>query len=144
MKILFDSSVFIAAFIEAHNKHKLAFQWLERAKNNDFDLIVSAHSLLEVYSVLTSAPFQPPISSNTAKLLIENNIEKNAHIQSLSAKDYQQLIYATSEANLRGGIVYDSLIYYCAKKAKVDKIVTLNAKDFARLDTDHSIEIISL
>lgn len=40
--------------------------------------------------------------------------------------------------------VYDALIFECARKSGVDKIVTANVKDFTRLNIDKSIEIISL
>ena len=81
--VLFDSSALIAAFIEAHVKHKIAFEWLRRAKMKEFDFVVSAHSILEVYSVLTSAPFKPEISPASAKRIIDNNIKKDAKIFSI-------------------------------------------------------------
>lgn len=144
MKILFDSSILIAAIIEPHPKHAQALSWLIRAKDNEFDLIVSAHSLLEVYSVLTKAPFQPNITPETAKRLIDVNIKKNATIQCLDESDYFNLLDTISSQNLKGGIVYDALIYACAKKSKVQKIVTYNIKDFSQINIDDSIEIISL
>ena len=144
MKILFDSSVLIAAIIEPHPKHKQALSWLIRAKDKEFDLIVSAHSLLEIYSVLTKAPFQPNITPETAKKLIDVNIKKNATIQFLDASDYFKLLDTISSQNLKGGIVYDALIYACAKKFKVQKIVTSNVKDFVQIKIDDSIDIISL
>ena len=144
MKILFDSSSLIASVVEAHPKHESALSWLIRAKNREFDLVVSAHSLLEIYSVLTSAPFKPKISPETAKKLIDHNIKKLATIQFLNPEEYFTLIDSSSSHDYKGGIVYDALIFECAKKSRVDKIVTSNAKDFARLNKDNSIELISL
>ncbi|MBN1998525.1 PIN domain-containing protein [candidate division KSB1 bacterium] len=83
MKILIDSSVIIASMIESHPNHDSALLWIERARKEEFLLFVSAHSLLEVYSVLTKAPFKPRISSETAKRLIERNIKNIANIHSL-------------------------------------------------------------
>ena len=65
----------IAAFVEAHPKHKHAILSMMKAKNKEFDLLVSSHSLLEIYSVLTSAPFKPRISPEIEKQLIDNNIK---------------------------------------------------------------------
>ena len=144
MRILFDSSTIIAAIVEPHPKHVQALSWLTRAKNKEFDLVVAAHSLLEIYSVLTKAPFQPKISPATAKRLIEINIKKNATIQFLDSNDYLDLLETISSQNLRGGIVYDALICACAKKSSVQKIVTANSKDFHAVNPDTSIQIISI
>ena len=144
MKILFDTSSLIAAVVEAHPKHKSSLSWLIRAKNHEFDMIVSAHSLLEIYSVLTTAPFKPKISPETANKLINNNIKELATIQFLNPEEYFTLLDLSSTLDFKGGIVYDALIFECAKKSRVDKIVTSNIKDFTRLNIDKSIEIISL
>ncbi len=138
MKILFDSSVLIAAFVESHPKHKSALSFLIKAKNKEFELFVSAHTILEVYSVLTSAPFTPKITSVIAKRLIENNIKSIAKIIYLLDKDYFAIVEKMSRAGLIGGIVYDAIIVECALNSKVDKIVTLNPKDFLRLTKESS------
>lgn len=144
MRILFDSSTLIAAIVEAHQKHEIALSWLLRAKNKEFDLIVSAHTLLEIYCVLTKAPFKPKISSLTARKLIETNIKNIAIVQSLNSEDYFKLLDSVCSLDLKGGIVYDALIYRCAIKSNAKKIVTLNTKDFNQLNIDESVEIISL
>jgi len=141
---MFDSSTLIAAMVEAHPNHDQAFSWLLRAKAEEFELVVSAHSLLEVYSVLTTAPFKPRISPETAKKLIDANIKNIATIHALNTNDYLQLIHWVSDLNIKGGIVYDALILQCAKKAGIKEIVTMNAKDFNRIWHEESIKIISI
>lgn len=144
MKILFDSSVLIAAFVESHPKHKSALPFLIKAKNREFEFIVSAHTILEIYSVLTSAPLKPKISPIIAKKLIENNIKSIAKIVSLSDKDYLNIIQKMCDSDLKGGIVYDAIIVECGLKSKVDEILTLNPKDFSRLTEDNPLRIMSL
>ena len=141
MKILFDSSVLIAAFVESHPKHKSALSFLTKAKNREFELIISAHTILEIYSVLTSAPFRPKISPEIAKKLIKNNIKPIAKILYLSDKDYFKILDKMCDADLKGGIVYDAIIVECALKSKVDEILTLNPKDFSRLSANSSLRI---
>ncbi|MBN2710651.1 MAG: PIN domain-containing protein [Calditrichaceae bacterium] len=143
MKILFDTSVLIAAMIESHPKHRLALAWLIKAKNKEFEMIISDHSLLEIYSVLTSAPFKPRISPKTAFRLIDNNIYQNASIRSLEKRQYMQLIEKIAQQGFKGGIIYDAFIYESAQKAEVDKIITFNKKDFDLLNIGQKIEIIS-
>ena len=41
MKILFDTSVIIAALVETHPMHTRAFPWLKRARSAEFELIVA-------------------------------------------------------------------------------------------------------
>lgn len=144
MKVLFDSSILIAAIIASHSKHRKSFSWLSRARQNEFNMVVAAHSLLEIYSVLTGAPLRPKISPRTALKLIDVNIRNIAHVQSISSQEYIQLLENIEALNLTGGSVYDALIFFCAKKAGVDQLVTLNAKDFDRFNKNSTLEIISL
>lgn len=141
MNIIFDTSVLIAAFVESHIKHKNALSYLRKAKNREFKLFVSAHTILEVYSVLTSAPFTPKITTVIAKKLIETNIISIAKIIYLTDKDYFRIVKKMSNSNLMGGIVYDAIIVECALNSKVDEILTLNPKDFLRLTKDNSLKI---
>lgn len=141
MKILFDTSVLIAAFVESHPKHTYALSFLIRAKNREFELFISAHTILEVYSVLTSAPFKPKITAVVAKKLIETNIKTIAKIIYLTDKDYFRIVKKMSNSNLIGGIVYDAIMVECALNSRVDEILTINSKDFLRLTKDNSLKI---
>ncbi len=141
LKILFDTSVLIAAFVESLPKHKNALSFLIRAKNREFKLFISAHTILEVYSVLTSAPFNPKITAIKAKELIDTNIKDIAKIIYLTDKDYFRIVKKMSNSNLMGGIVYDAIIVECALISKVNEILTLNLEDFLRLTKDNSLKI---
>ena len=141
LKILFDSSVLIAAFVESHPRHKTALSFLMKARDKEFELFISSHSILEIYSVLTSAPFKPKITPLIAKQLIENNIKNFAKTIYLTDNDYFEIVEKMNISNLSGGIVYDAIIVECALKAKADEILTLNAKDFLRLTKGTSIRV---
>jgi predicted nucleic acid-binding protein len=144
LKILFDSSVLIAAFVESHPKHKSALSLLLKAKEKEFELIVSSHTVLEIYSVLTSAPFKPKITPLIAKQLIENNIKNIAKTIYLTDENYFDIVEKMSNSNLSGGIVYDAIIVECALKAKADEILTINPKDFLRLTNAIPIKVSSI
>ncbi len=141
MKILFDSSILIAAFIESHPKHKSALLSLTKAKNEEFELLISSHSILEIFSVLTSAPFKPRITPNIAKQIIDNNIKNLARTIYLTDKDYFKVIDRMNTLNFSGGIIYDAIIVECALKAQADEILTLNSKDFIKLTNDFPIKV---
>ena len=66
MKVLFDTSVIVAALIESHPMHERAFPWLKQAKAREFDLVVASHTLAELYAVLSTFPIKPRITSATA------------------------------------------------------------------------------
>lgn len=145
MKYLFDSSVIIAALIQSHPKHESALRWLSKVVSKEFSLFISARSLLEIYSVLTSAPFEPKITPETAKRLIDENLKNNAEIVHLTHKQYFEIVADMTKRGLTGGIVYDALIMKCAVKSDVDYLLTLNSKDFVRLqDAKKKVEVIGI
>ena len=74
MKVLLDTSVLIAAVIAKHDSHAKAFLILERVQNRKDEGFVAAHSLAEMYAILTKLP--PPFrhSPEQALLSIEENV----------------------------------------------------------------------
>ncbi len=110
MKILFDTSVLVAAMVEPHPMHSHAFPWLVRAKSREFDMAVAAHTLAELYAVLTTLPLIPRITPGAARRLIHDNVETTARVISLSSQDYVSVIKNLSDSGLFGGIIYGALI----------------------------------
>lgn len=133
MRILFDTSVIVAAVVENHPYHKKALPWLKKAKENEFELIIAAHTLAELYAVLTTLPVRPRISPAIAWSLIHDNIETTAKIIALTPSEYSLTIIYMSEKGFSGGIIYDALIAKAALKAKVDRLLTLNKMDFEKV-----------
>ena len=133
MKILFDTSVLVAALVESHPAHKRAFPWLKQARAQQFDMIVAAHTIAELYAVLSTLPIKPRISPLIARKLISENIETVGKLISLTPREYISVIKQISESGLAGGITYDALIAQVAQKANVEKLLTLNADHFARV-----------
>jgi len=133
VRTLFDTSVLVAAFIEEHPKHEKALPWLSKAKAQEFECIVSSHTLAELYAVLTTLPVKPRLSPGIAWRLIHENIEGVAKTVSLSPSEYRALIKRASEMGLSGGIIYDALIAKVAETSKVERIVTFNLRHFTRV-----------
>ncbi len=132
MKVLFDTSVLVAASVEAHPMHGRALPWLQRAHRGEVELHVASHSLAECYGVLTTLPVRPRIAPATASRLIRDNIESSARIVSLAVSDYTAVIHDLAQRGLAGGIVYDALIAAAARKSGVERLITLNPDDFER------------
>lgn len=133
MTVLLDTSVLVAAMIEAHPLHTVALPWLQRIQNGVETGLVAMHSLAEVYSILTILPIQPHIPPALARQLIEHNILNVFQIVSLSEQDYAELIRHLAGLGIVGGATYDALILHAAAKANVDRVVTFNEKHFRRV-----------
>jgi len=133
MKILFDTSVLIAAMVEVHPSHDPAFDWLRKAKAEEIEGFVCSHTLAETYAVLTKLPISPKISPNMAQRLIRDNLLSCTRVITLTSKDYTLVIDRLAGFGESGGVIYDALIVQAAKKAKADLLLTLNIKDFKRV-----------
>ena len=143
MRILLDTSVLVAAIVEAHPAHEQALPWLQRTRDGSDSGLVAAHSLAELYAVLTTLPIQPRISPTVAWQLIDHNVLNVLEIISLSHDDYFAAIKRLSDLGIAGGATYDALILQAALRANADQIVTLNEKDFRRVNPDLTDKMIA-
>lgn len=133
MKVLLDTSVLVAAVVEQHQSHENSYAALDRVQRGKDEGSVSAHSLAEMYAVLTKLP--PPFrhTPEQACLSIEENVTRHFQISALEASDYVALVREAALAGIQGGTVYDSIVLRCALKSKVQRMLTLNLKHFQNL-----------
>lgn len=132
MRVLLDTSVLVAAMTENHPAHERALPWLQRIRSGTDSGVVSAHSIAEMYAVMTALPVRPRISPSVVRQLIEQNVLENCEVVSLSEKDYADLIVHLASTGITGGMTYDALILHAATKVEVDRIITLNEKHFRK------------
>jgi predicted nucleic acid-binding protein len=133
VRILFDTSLLIAAVVEGHPAHAEAFPWLQRVKDKADVGVVAAHSLAEMYAILTRLPVRPSISPETARQIIKVNVLDICEVAALSGADYVALLNHLADLGIAGGATYDALLLHAAWKAGVDQVVTLNPDDFRRV-----------
>ncbi|RME71261.1 MAG: PIN domain-containing protein [Chloroflexi bacterium] len=143
MRILLDTSVLVAAMVEAHPAHEQAFPWLKRVTSGPDTGFVAAHSLAELYAILTTLPVQPRISPTDALELLKHNIIDTLKVVFLSDHDYIEVIEHLSTLGVVGGSTYDALILRTAVNTNVEQVVTLNEKDFRRVYPELADRIIS-
>ena len=143
MKVLLDTSVLVAAMIEAHPEHVRALPWLQRIKQSKDSGLVSAHSIAELYAILTTLPMKPRISPVIAYDLIRRNVIELCEVATLSTADYSELTKHLSQEGIIGGVTYDAVILYAAIKGQADRIVTLNENDFRRIFPKLALPIVS-
>lgn len=142
-RILFDTSVLVASMVQSHSKHALAASWVRKVQQGELSLVISSHSLVECYAVLTRLPLSPKISPAVARQLIVENFLEMAEVITLSQKEYFDLLQDCANHNFSGGIVYDALIFKMAIFSEVDHLLTLNYMDFMRFSFDRQDFIIT-
>jgi predicted nucleic acid-binding protein len=133
MKVLLDTSVAVAALLRGHPSHSVAALWLSRAHARAFDFLFSAHSLAELYAVLTRIPVAPAIAPAVAGQLIRENILSCATVVALRPNQYAELIDEAAARGLLGGMIYDAVIAKVAELNGVDLLVTGNAAHFQQV-----------
>ncbi|BAU12777.1 PilT protein domain protein [Leptolyngbya sp. NIES-3755] len=134
VRVLFDSSVIVAAFVASHNRHQACTDWLDRAKTQRIQGILSTHSLAEIYSVVTRLPVRPRINPDLAQTLLNENL-RSFEVVSLEVQDYRSAISRMVALNLPGGGIFDALIAQAAIKSSAEVLLTLNPKHFERLES---------
>jgi predicted nucleic acid-binding protein len=133
VRVLFDTSVLVAAIVVAHPRHSGAVSWLKRARSGEIEFLVASHSLAELYSILSTLPAKPRISPADAWQLVQENVAASARLIALSPADYTATLRRASEMGLSGGVIYDALIACAAAKADAERLLTLNEADFRRV-----------
>ena len=132
MKVIFDTSVIVAATLPQHPSHRACFIQLQAAQTQQHQGYLSTHSLAEIYSVLTRMPSQPKISPIDAQNIL-NRYMQYLNIIPLEASDYKLAIAQMANLQLPGGGIFDALIAQAAIKISADRLATLNPKHFTRL-----------
>lgn len=130
MKVFLDTSVLVASVVQKHENHVRAYAALDRVQSGKDEGFVSAHSLAEMYSVLTKMPQPFRHTPEQALLSIEENIVKHFRITALTGNDYVVLIREAALSGIQSGTVYDALLLKCAGKTGAEKVFTFNLKHF--------------
>ena len=130
MKAFLDTSVLVATFYAQHEHHTPSIDLFLRFDKND--ACCAAHSLAEIYSVLTGRTGRDRVSGDGALLFLGNVRERLTTI-ALDPQEYFAALEASAPLGIAGGATYDALLGYCAMKAEAQSIYTWNVKDFQRL-----------
>jgi predicted nucleic acid-binding protein len=129
----FDTSVVVAAAVTRHPHNVPALAVLEELVGRKHRGYISAHSMTEVYSVLTRTPFKPPLYPAEAWQIIEEMILPHMELVTLTPKEYREVVRHCAVNGWVGGKVHDAVHLRCAQKAGCDRVYTFNVKDFRAL-----------
>ncbi len=131
VKAFLDTSVLIPVFYGDHVHHDASLSLFAGLKKGE--AACAAHSLFEVYSVLTRMPGRHRIPPDQAMLFI-GDIRQRLAIIALDPAEYATALDRCAAATITGGTAYDALIAACAVKAKTKTIYTWNMKHYQFLD----------
>ncbi len=130
MRDFLDTSVLVAAFHVEHPHHQPSFDLFVRSKKAA--ACRAAHSLVEVYAILTGMAAARRTSGDQALLFI-GNIRERFTLVALDEDEYSQMLETAAASGLAGGAIHDAILGHCAIKAKAKTIHTWNTRDFLRL-----------
>ena len=127
MKLFFDSSVLVPAFLSEHVHHATSKAAYQQGRREDCSC--GAHSLAEFYSTFTRVPIRFRLDGNEVLLMIGDILEKLS-IVTLTGDEYVSTIQDAVRDGVAGGAIYDALLARCAIKSQADVIYTWNLKHF--------------
>lgn len=133
MRAFFDTSVLVAIFYAHHERHTESLELFLRFSKNDASC--AAHSLAEIYSVLTGRLGKDRVTGDEA-LLFLGDVRNRLSVVSLNAEEYARVVEETASLGIVGGGIYDALLGHCALKTKAEIIYTWNVKHFERLGAE--------
>lgn len=137
--IFADTSVLVAASTVSDGRHDACVDVLAAADKRGG--CCSAHSLAELFNVLSGRPFPLRLSpSDAAK--VAAHVARRFTTISLTASEYVQTVEELARLGHSGGMIYDALILACARKARATRIYTLNQRHFRMIARDLSSRII--
>ncbi|MBI4664421.1 MAG: PIN domain-containing protein [Verrucomicrobia bacterium] len=143
MKWFLDTNVPVAACVAEHEHHARALPLVESVHQAKAEGFISAHSLLETYSILTRLPRSPRISPSQAATLVQENVINHFTVVALTAKEYGELAARLGRNSIIGGQAYDALHLECAEKCGAEQIYTFNVRHFAGLAAHLSEKIVA-
>jgi predicted nucleic acid-binding protein len=138
--VFLDTSVLIAATDAADPRHASSRVLLAAA--TPATAACAAHTLAEVYAVLSRIPGGKRVRPEHAGLLIEQ-ISAMLTVVPLGTEDYVATLRQTARMRLSGGIVFDALLLACARKVDAERIYTWNEKHFRMVAPDLADRIVT-
>lgn len=132
--IALDSSVIVAALLSWHDRHEAAARAVERALSSKEGVLIPAHALVESFAVLTRLPAPHRLLPAVALELLRENFA-TVRIAALPARNVWPLVDRLALLGLGGGIAYDAVILDSASEAGATSLLTLNERDYDRLDS---------
>jgi len=133
MRIGVDSSVLVAAMHANHPLHAVAASWAVNTLDSD-ELVITHHTVLECYAVLTRLPGALRVTGDEARRLLEGTVRANMTVADFRPDWMWDLIDWMSGRHVAGGRSYDAFAFDVLRRAGVERFATFNTAHFRDLD----------
>ncbi len=133
MNACFDTSTLVAALLQQHPHHTIAFPRLKAVHDGTIHGHLTTHGLAELFATLTALPLKPRLLPNDVQRLIRNSVMDHFTLIPLGAQEYQDAMALTVAKNLSSGAIYDALHLVGARAAGCAALFTLNLRHFQAL-----------
>ena len=130
-KVAWDTSCLVAGLLLKHQHHELTVN--EFTRQQSFQNIVSVHSLLECFSVITRFPPPLRVTTRVAEQVLRTNLEEHIEVVDVTPADAWAAIEEVRLGGASGGSVYDAAIAQSVARAGANILFTWNVKDFLRV-----------
>ena len=127
MKAFLDTSVLVPVFYGDHVHHAASLALFTSFGKKAAGC--GAHSLVEVYSVMTRMPGKHRISGEQGMLFI-NDIRERLTIVGLTPDEHLAMLQTNASLGIVGGAIYDALLAACALKSGAEKLFTWNLRHY--------------
>lgn len=133
MKACFDTSVLVAALLQQHLHHAVAFPRLREVHDGAVQGHITTHGIAELFATLTALPLKPRLSPPDVQRIVTNSILKPFTVISLGAGEYRSAMELAAARNLSSGAIYNALHIVGARKAGCATLYTPNLRHFQAL-----------
>ena len=127
-KALLDSSVILASLDPDEPAHTACAALVTQGGHSLY-----VHALAETFSILTGGQRTRRVDAGVAVQLLDESVLPFVQTISLTGKDVMAALRDGRARGVRGGAVYDYLHLVAARKAGVERIVTLDLRHFRAL-----------
>lgn len=139
MKVCFDTSVLVAALLQQHPHHAIAFPRLREVHDGEVEGHLTTHGLAEIFATLTALPLKPRLLPGDVQRIIRQSILTHFTQIPLGVREYQDALDLTVARNLSSGAIYDALHVIGARTAGCSALYTLNLRHFQALAPGDSL-----
>ena len=139
MKACFDTSTLVAALLQQHPHHAVAFPRLRAVKQGAVQGYLTTHGLAELFATLTALPLKPRLLPRDVQRLIQKSMLSHFTLIPLGPQEYLDAIALTVANNLSNAAIYDALHLIGAKSAGCNALYTLNLRHFQALAPGDSL-----
>lgn len=125
---LLDTSVILASLDPDEAAHASCDDLVSKGGHSLY-----VHALAEAFSILTGGQRARRLDADTAYRLLDESVIPFVQTVSLTGKEVMAALRDSRARGVRGGAVYDYLHLVAARKAGVERLITLDQRHFQAL-----------